>query len=109
MPNESAPGSFAIVKIAAGISVLATLACGGLTAEQRAAVAKVQVIGVEPAPDCQNLGVVSGSDGMGPGGVRAKSVLLGGNTVHVDVHGGTTAFFCPGPAQPRAAVPVVVP
>jgi hypothetical protein len=86
--------------IVAGMPVLATSACATLTAEQRAAAAKVQVITSEPALECQNLGVVSGSrEGDGPGGVRAKAVLLGANTVRMDKQGVTTAFYCPDAAE----------
>jgi len=86
----------------AAVSVLATSSCGSLTAEQRAAMAKVQVITTEPALNCQNLGPVSGSfTSDGPRGIRAKAVLLGGNTVVVDAHAVTTAFYCP-PAPVRS-------
>jgi hypothetical protein len=94
--------------LAASVSLLATAGCASLTAEQQAAVAKVQVINREPERNCQNLGAVSGSaDSMGPGGIRAKAVLLGGNTVYVDAHGVTTAFYCPGTITPRAEVPIL--
>ena len=75
--------------------------CGSLTAQQRAAVAKVQIITAEPAVNCQNLGPVSGSlQSDGPGGIRAKAVLLGGNTVGVDAHAVMTAFYCPEAVTP---------
>ena len=75
-------------------------ACASLTAEQQAAVSKVQLVSSDPAENCQNLGTVSGSrDADGPGGMRGKTVLMGGNTIRVDAKGGLsaagTAFYCP--------------
>ena len=94
-----------VAPLAVGLSLLATSSCGSLTAEQRAAVAKVQIITTEPALNCQNLGAVSGSfNSDGARGVRAKAVLLGGNTVVVDAHAVTTAFYCP-PVPARLPAP----
>ena len=88
------------VALAQGLVLLATTGCATLTAQQRAAVSKVSVITSEPALNCQNLGVVSGSrESEGPDGVRAKAVLLGANTVRVDAQGATTAFYCPDSAE----------
>lgn len=57
---------------------------------------KVQVINSEPALNCQNLGVVTGSpQSEGPSGMRAKALALGANTVHLDAQGGAMAFYCP--------------
>jgi hypothetical protein len=85
----------------------ATSACAGLTAQQQAAVAKVQIITAEPALNCQNLGIVSGSrESDGASGVRGKTVILGGNTVHATPQGVTTAFYCPEAAPAPDAEPV---
>ena len=78
------------------LAIAATPACATLTVAQQAAVSKVQVITAEPATNCQNLGIVTGSrESDGPGGTRAKAVILGANTVHVDPQGVSTAFYCP--------------
>ncbi len=108
MAEERGPRVLVVAWIAASFCVVSAPACGGLTAEQRAAAARVQIITADPALDCQNLGAVSGSrDNDGAGGIRGQAVLLGGNTVRLDAHGGTTAYYCPGPAQPRLPVPVM--
>jgi hypothetical protein len=70
---------------------------------------KVQVQIAEPAADCQNLGVVSGSrDSTERSGLRGRVVLLGGNTVRVDARGGSdgTAFYCPAPKPAPEVEPV---
>jgi hypothetical protein len=76
--------------ILAAALILLSVACAGLTAEQRAAAAKVQIITTIPALNCQNLGPVSGSGDS----LRGHTVLLGGNTVQTGPDG-TTAFYCP--------------
>lgn len=86
-----------IRQISFAVVTLVTVACAGLTAEQRAAAAKVQIITASPALACQNLGPVSGSADS----LRGNTVLLGGNTVQTGP-GGPTAFYCPPPAAPRA-------
>jgi len=84
------------------------MACASLTAEQQAAVSKVQVMSSDPATNCQNLGTVSGSrDSDGASSMRGKTVRMGGNTVRVDAKGvlstDATAFYCPPPkADPDA-------
>jgi hypothetical protein len=89
--------------------LLAVPACAGLTAQQRAAAAKVQVVTSEPAFNCQNLGPVSGAaNGDGAGSLRANTMLQGGNTVHVDTHGNAMAFFCPE-ATTRVPIKVIDP
>jgi hypothetical protein len=79
-------------------------ACGSITAEQRAAMAKVAVTVTEPAPSCQNLGSVSGD-------VRLKAVQLGANTVRLDAPTATsgTAFFCPAPSSGPSLPPIIEP
>jgi hypothetical protein len=90
------------------------LGCASLTAEQQAAVSRVIVMRSDPAPECQNLGPVSGSrDTESATGIRGRTVLLGGNTVRVDAPGMLSsdgaAFFCPPPKPPPAPVPVIGP
>jgi hypothetical protein len=92
------------------LASIAASACASLTPAQQAAVAKVQIVSTDPANDCQNLGTVSGSrDGDGPGGLRGRTVLKGGNTVRVDTKGLTsseaTAFYCPEPKPDPDAEP----
>jgi hypothetical protein len=94
----------AIVLVAVVVS-----ACGGLTPQQQAAAAKVQITPSDPAANCQNLGPVTGSsDGVGSGSIRGKTVLLGGNTARVDAHGDGMAFYCPEAAT-RAPIRVIDP
>ena len=83
-----------------GLLALFLPACAGLTPEQQAAVSKVQVLRSDPAANCQNLGTVSGSaESDDSGGIKAKTVLMGGNTARVDekgtVHSTATVFYCP--------------
>ncbi len=79
----------------AALVLAAVPACASLTAEQQAALAKVQFITTDPAHNCQNLGVVSGSrDGTGAGSARGKAVILGANTLRGD-GSAMTAFYCP--------------
>jgi hypothetical protein len=101
MPHRAA--SFVVCLTGA----LAT-ACASLTAEQLVAVSKVQIVSSDPAENCQNLGTVSGSrEADGPGGMRGKTVLMGGNTIRIDAKGvlstAGTAFYCPAAkADPEA-------
>ena len=86
------------------------MSCASLTAEQQAAVAKVEIRSSDPALNCQNLGVVSGSrDGDGASSMRGRTVLMGGNTVRVDAKGivstEATAFYCPPPKVDPDAEP----
>jgi hypothetical protein len=95
---------------ALSLVTVAASGCATLTPAQQAAVAKVQIVSSDPASDCQNLGTVAGSrDSDGPGGIRGKTVLMGGNTVRVDAKGLTssdaTAFYCPGPKPDPDAEP----
>jgi hypothetical protein len=94
-------------RLALLLAVLAA-ACGSLTADQRAAVANVQVVNAEPAAECQNLGAVSGSVADARG-IRWKAVVLGANTVHLDGPSTGTAFYCPPPQAPRALPAIVHP
>ena len=92
------------------LSLAGVAACATLSPAQQAAVAKVQIVSTDPATDCQNLGTVKGSrDADGPGGIRGRTVLLGGNTVRVDAKGLTsseaTAFYCPEPKPDPDAEP----
>jgi len=85
---------------ALGLLALLFSGCAGLTPEQQAAVSKVQVLRSDPAGNCQNLGTVSGSpDSDDSGGIKAKTVLMGGNTARVDEKGAiqstATVFYCP--------------
>ena len=97
----------------AAMLVFAPLGCASLTPEQQAAVSRVIVMRSNPAPECQNLGPVSGSrDTESATGIRGRTVLLGGNTVRVDAPGMLSsdgaAFFCPPPKGPPAPVPVIL-
>ncbi len=85
--------------VAWAVCLLALVSCGSVTEEQRLAISRVQVLSGEPAPNCQNLGSVTGSrDSDGPHGVRAKAVKLGANTVRMDSSGSAYAFYCPAAA-----------
>jgi hypothetical protein len=88
--------------ILASFAMLAPLACATVTPEQRAAAATIQVMTAEPANNCQNLGVVSGSPmGTDPGSLRAKAAGLGANMLHMNPDGSATAFYCPSPPPAR--------
>jgi hypothetical protein len=90
--------------VAASLCALVTSACAHLTPQQRVGANKILVITTEPALNCQNLGVVTGArDGDGPGGIRAKALVLGGNTVRVDAQGLAMAFYCPDAVEPPPA------
>jgi len=93
--------------LASTSSLTALAACASLTADQQAAVSKVQIQTVDPASNCQNLGVVSGSrDGTGASSLRGRTVILGANTVRLDEKGsGATAFYCPAPKEDANAEP----
>ena len=71
-------------------------ACAGLTPDQQAAVRKVQVRNVSPDHRCQNLGAVSGSQtSESGGGMKAKAVILGGNTLSINEDGSAMVLYCP--------------
>jgi hypothetical protein len=83
---------------------LVVASCGSLTAEERAAMSKVEVITAEPARECQNLGPVSGSP------LQLEAMRLGGNVVRRDASPSSgTAFYCPPPAEPRPPPLIVQP
>ncbi len=105
--KPNAPPHHVVTRFAtASVPILAAAACASLTVQQRAGVNKVQVISSEPALNCQNLGVVTGSpQSEGPGGMRAKALALGANTVHLDAQGGAMAFYCPDAAEAASEEP----
>jgi hypothetical protein len=83
---------------------LLTVACGGLSPEERAAVAKLAVVSADPGVGCQNLGPVSGNLDT----LRLKALKLGADTVQVD-SGQTsgTAFFC-SKGEARKTLPPII-
>jgi len=98
------PTARAALVVVAALASLVASGCGALTVQQRIAMQKVNVTPHPPAENCQNLGAVSGARECNEaGGIRAKAVILGGNTVYIDVQGVTTAFYCPPGAEPEPA------
>jgi hypothetical protein len=87
-------------------ALLAAAACGSLTPEQRAAMARVQLVHDAPAVDCQNLGPTSAGSEEG---LRAGAVVLGANTVRLDGSSSGTAFYCPPPSAPRLGPAIIHP
>jgi len=99
MTNPIHPSPRIAALVTAGLALLATAACASLTPLQQEAVAKVQVIHLTPALNCQNLGVVTGSrESAEPDGIRAKAVFKGANVVHLERDGVATALYCPDSA-----------
>jgi hypothetical protein len=88
----------------AALLFVVSAACGGVTAEERAAMAKLQIVVTEPGFTCQNLGDVSGS-------YRLQAVRLGANIVRLDTPTSASgiAFYCPPPSGPAPSPPVVQP